>query len=168
MHIRRATLIIIIFGAVFMAANLLALPFANFGTYSTLWAQVYGNNENDIPACAPGSPNFSRLSDADSEALLVPFPPPTTDAQLMATYYTSCFGLNSVALSDFETEGLTCDNAVAYRIEKNGDRALWPTSCDPVSGTLWIPGTGQPGHIQLFKIGDVADAPAGVPLSHGA
>ncbi len=168
MRIRRATLIIIIFGTVFMAANLLALPFANFGTYSALWAQVYGSNENDIPACAPGSPNFTRLSDADSEALLAPFPPPTTDAQLMATYHTSCFGLNSVMLSDFATEGLTCDNAVAYRIEANGDRALWSTSCDPVSGTLWIPGTGLPGHIQLFKIGDAADAPAGVSLSHGA
>ncbi|HVZ18189.1 MAG TPA: hypothetical protein VG897_13785 [Terriglobales bacterium] len=167
MRIRRTTAVIIIFAVLFIAANVIALPFANFGTYSALWAQVYGNTQS-VPACAPGSSEFLRLSDADAQALLTPFPPPTSDAQMVATYVTSCFGLNGIALSDFETEGLTCDNAVAYRIEVNGNRQRWPITCDPDGKTLWIPGTGERGHIQLFKIGDASDAPAGVELSHGA
>ncbi len=168
MHIRRTTWIIIVFAVVFAGANIAALPFANFGTYSTLWAQVYGSSEPTISTCSEGSPDFSRLSDEDAAALSVPFPPPTSDATLMAVYVTSCFGLNTVALSDFETQGLTCDNAVAYRIEVNGNRQLWPISCDSTGLNLLIPGTGERGHIQLYLISDPAAAPDGVVLSHGA
>jgi hypothetical protein len=167
MRIRRSTGIIIAFAVIFVAANVVALPFANFGTYSALWAQVYGNTSS-VPACAPGQADFSRLPDADAQALLIPFPVPTPDAKLMAVYVTSCFGINSVALSDFATEGLTCDNAVAYRIEENGNRQLWPITCDATKTSLLIPGTGERGHIQLFKIADAGAAPAGIPLSHGA
>src|SRR3954471_14622844 len=103
MHIRRSTGIVIIFAVVFIAANVVALPFANFGTYSALWAQVYGSSPS-VPTCSPGQANFSRLPDADAQALLIPFPAPTPDAQLMAVYVTSCFGINGVALSDFATE----------------------------------------------------------------
>ena len=43
--------------------------------------------------------------------------PPLPTPQQVAIFVTSCFGLNSVPLSDFAADGLTCDNAVAYRIE---------------------------------------------------
>ncbi len=168
MHIRRTTAILLVFAVVFVAANLVALPLANFGSYSTLWAQVYGESEPSVPTCTPGSSDFSRLSDEDAAPIGVAFPPPVVGAQQVAVYVTSCFGLNGVALSDFEEEGLTCDNAVAYRIEINGNRQLWPISCDEAGTGLLIPGTGERGHIQLFKIADPSTAPAGVELVHGA
>ncbi|MEO8392624.1 MAG: hypothetical protein ABI700_06495 [Chloroflexota bacterium] len=166
MRIRRTTAILLVFAVVFVAANLVALPFANFGSYSTLWAQVYGNSEPQIPTCAPGSSDFSPLS--DETTIADAFPPPTSDAVQVAVYVTGCFGLNTVPLSAFNVEGLTCDNVVAYRLEQNGHRQLWPISCDAAGTSLLIPGTGERGHIQLFKIADPSTAPTGVELVHGA
>ncbi len=152
-----------LFAVVFIAANLIALPFASFSSYSALWAQVYGSTSNT--SC---SGFFERLSDPDAQTVAAPFPLPTPDAQMVAVYYTACLAANGVALSDFKAENLTCDNYVAYRITDDAKLAFWPTTCDPITGTILIPGTGEPGHIILYKTSIPGSAPAGVTLTHGA
>ncbi|HVU12089.1 MAG TPA: hypothetical protein VHD90_12465 [Phototrophicaceae bacterium] len=166
MTIRRiVSVALALFAVVFIAANLIALPFASFSSYSALWAQVYGSTTG--PSC---SRFFECLDDVTAQKVAAPFQLPSPDAQMVAVYYTVSFNANNVALSDFKDEGLTCDNYIAYRITDDARLAYWPTTCDPVTGMIMIPGTGAGGNIILYKLSNPSAAPEGlgINLSHGA
>ncbi|MDZ4766065.1 MAG: hypothetical protein SGI73_16090 [Chloroflexota bacterium] len=128
----------------------------------------YGTTTPRPPTCGSNSSLFQRLSDEAAALFVIPFPPPTPDAQMVAVYFTSCFGLNGVEVISFVEDGLTCANAVAYRVEISGNRERWPITCDASENILNIPGTGLGGHIILYAVGDPTSAPRGVTLSRGA
>lgn len=140
-----------------------------FAIAGAAFAQTgYGTTTPNPPTCGSNSSLFQRLSDEAAASFVIPFPAPTPDAQMVAVYVTSCFGLFSVESVSLVESGLTCENAVAYRVEANGNRERWPITCDSSGNVLNIPGTGLRGHIILYTVGDSTSAPQGVALSRGA
>lgn len=140
-----------------------------FAIAGAAFAQTgYGTTTPNPPTCGSNSSLFQRLSDEVATLFVSPFPAPTPDAQMVAVYVTSCFGLFSVEVAGLVESELTCENAVAYRVEANGNRERWPITCDPSGNILNIPGTGLPGHIILYAVGDPTSVPQGVVLSRGA
>ncbi len=113
----------------------------------------YGTTSPTPPSCGTGS-FYDELSEGDAQEFFAGKDAvfDFSNLDLVTVFYTRCFGNIIRTLTSFQERypDFTCENAVVYKVDANGNIGVWPYTCDANTDVFTILGTGLPGHIMIF------------------